>query len=109
MIVHITTRTAWEQAQAAGSYAPASLAREGFIHFSDPGQVVGVAEAAYSRTPDLVLLCVNTERLAGPLRYAAADGDRFPHLYGELNLDAVVDVVPFARGEHGFSLPDALR
>ncbi|MGZ4252417.1 MAG: DUF952 domain-containing protein [Solirubrobacteraceae bacterium] len=109
MIVHITTRSAWEQAETAGSYAPPSLAREGFIHFSDPGQVLTVAEAAYSQTPDLVLLCVTADRLSAPLKYESADGDRFPHLYGALNLDAVVEVVPFARGEHGFTLPDALR
>lgn len=96
VIQHITTRSAWELAQAEGEYAPASLEREGFIHFSDPHQVAAVASARYRGVPDLVLLNVSTKRVAAPLKYESADGDRFPHLYGALNLDAVVDVTPLA-------------
>ena len=42
MILHIVSRAEWEAAQGAGRYAPASLEREGFIHFSTPGQVLGI-------------------------------------------------------------------
>ena len=107
MILHITTRAEWEAARAAGRYEAPSLATEGFIHLSDPGQVVRVADARYSGVPDLVLLCVAPERLAAPLRYERSDAgeERFPHLYGALNLDAVVEVVPFPEGQAGFALP----
>ena len=40
-ILHITTRSAWEQALGKGSYEPSSLTSEGFIHLSDPHQVAG--------------------------------------------------------------------
>jgi uncharacterized protein (DUF952 family) len=111
-IFHITTASAWEAARAAGAYEPASLRTEGFIHFSSAGQVVRVANAAFRGTPGLVLLRVETERLAPPLRYEMADdvAERFPHLYGALDLDAVVDVLPFPEGSGGFALPpQALR
>jgi uncharacterized protein (DUF952 family) len=94
LILHITKRSDWEQARAAGVYEPSSLAHEGFIHFSDSDQVAGVAKAFYAGVDDLVLLHVSTERLTAPLKYEAADGDSFPHLYGALNLDAVIDVTP---------------
>src|ERR1700759_2450042 len=97
-ILHITTRSAWEQALGKGSYEPSSLTSEGFIHLSDPLQVAGVAKARYAGIDDLVLLHVATERLTAPLKYESADGDRFPHLYGALNLDAVTDVTPLAVG-----------
>jgi uncharacterized protein (DUF952 family) len=93
-ILHITTRGAWEAARAAGRYEPPSFAPEGFIHFSDPHQVAAVAKARYAGVDDLVLLHVDTKRLTAPLKYEAADGDSFPHLYGALNLDAVTDVTP---------------
>jgi uncharacterized protein (DUF952 family)/N-acetylglutamate synthase-like GNAT family acetyltransferase len=97
LILHITTRAEWEAARASGRYAPPSLAAEGFIHFSDPGQVARVASARYAGVPDLVLLCVAVDRLDAPLRYETSDAgaERFPHLYGTLSVDAVVRVLPF--------------
>jgi uncharacterized protein (DUF952 family) len=110
VILHITTRAAWDAARAAGRYEAPSLATEGFIHLSDPEQVVRVADARYSGVPDLVLLCVAADRLAAPLRYERSDAgeERFPHLYGALNLDAVVGVVPFPEGQDGFALPSTM-
>jgi glutathione S-transferase len=66
-----------------------------------------VADARYSGAPDLVLLCVAADRLTAPLRDETSDaGDEtFPHLYGPLNLDAVVAVLSFPEGEDGFALP----
>jgi glutathione S-transferase len=66
-----------------------------------------VADARYSGAPDLVLLCVATDRLTAPLRDEVSDAgeETFPHLYGTLNLDAVVAVVPFPEGPSGFTLP----
>jgi uncharacterized protein (DUF952 family) len=110
-IVHITTRSAWDVARSSGRYDPPSLAVEGFIHFSDVEQVVAVANAAFSGHGDLVLLCVAVDRLEGPLRYESSDagGESFPHLYGALNLDAVVAVVPFVEDDDGFAVPAEVR
>lgn len=39
-----------------------------------------------------------------------AIGREYPHIYGELNLDAVVNVVPFIRDEEGnFVLNEELK
>jgi len=107
LILHITTHRAWEAARAAGRYEAPSLAAEGFIHFSAPEQVLRVADARYAGASGLVLLCVAADRLAAPLRDETSDaGDEtFPHLYGALNLDAVVAVVPFVESDDGFALP----
>jgi uncharacterized protein (DUF952 family) len=101
-ILHIATRRDWEAARAAGRYAPPSLAAEGFIHFSDAAQVARVAAARFAGVPDLVLLCVPVDRLDAPLRYETSDAgeERFPHLYGPLDVGAVSRVVPFD-GEGG--------
>jgi uncharacterized protein (DUF952 family) len=112
MIVHITTRAAWEAARAGGTaYAPPSLASEGFIHLSTVDQVLAVAAARYAGTPDLVLLCIAADRVSAPLRYETSDrgAERFPHLYGPLDLDAVDAVVPFPEGADGFTLPARVR
>jgi uncharacterized protein (DUF952 family) len=110
-IMHITTRRAWEEAVGAGSYEPDSLSEDGFIHFSAPHQVLAVANAAFSGATDLVLVCAAPARLVAPLDYEGVvpGGERFPHLYGPLNLDAVVTAVPFPRGEDSFALPPGLE
>lgn len=93
MILHITTGEAWEQAQQAGVYTTASLETEGFIHFSRPDQVVATANRFYGGQSGLVLLVVEPERLESELLYEESEpGEFFPHLFGPLNLDAVVSV-----------------
>jgi uncharacterized protein (DUF952 family) len=110
-IFHITTSSAWDEARAAGGYEPPSLQREGFIHFSGVDQVVGVANRAFRGQRDLVLLCVASDRLAAVVRHEHAEdaGEAFPHLYGPLNLDAVVEVIAIAEGSDGFELPIEAR
>jgi uncharacterized protein (DUF952 family) len=107
-ILHITQRQQWESAKVIGSYRGDTLDTDGFIHCSTPKQVVAVANRFYGGQMDLVLLVVDAERLQSPLRYEAADGDEFPHLYGALNLDAVVQAIDFEPTPQGFSLPTEL-
>ncbi len=98
MIFHIAERDTWNPAKAAGTYAPASLALEGFIHCSTREQVEETANLFYRGRTDLVLLRIDESCLDAPLKFEmAADSARqgsarFPHIYGALNLSAVVDV-----------------
>ena len=106
MILHIATREQWEAAQLEGVYHGDTLATQGFIHTSEPHQVLGVANTLFAGQSGLVLLCIDPDRLTSELRYEVADGQRFPHLYGPLNLGAVVRVVDFRPGIDGaFTLP----
>ncbi len=111
-ILHITTRWAWQAAQAAGFYAADSLAGQGFIHCSHPSQVLRVANNLFRGQDDLVLLVIDPARLTAPWKWEpAADlaTETFPHIYGPLNLDAVVGVLPFGRDAAGdFVLPPEL-
>ena len=91
-LVHLCIRAAWQAAQSQGSYQPASLSAEGFIHLSRPDQILKVANAFYHGLPDAILLWIDPARLRAELRWEAVDADVFPHLYGALNLDAVVAV-----------------
>ena len=92
---HLVADDEWRLAEAAGAYAPATLEREGFIHLSTSDQLPRTAERFYAGRTDLVVVTVHEDRLRAPLRYDPADGEEFPHLYGPLNLDAVIDVKPW--------------
>jgi uncharacterized protein (DUF952 family) len=73
--------------------------------------VVRVANARFAGRRDLVLLRVAVDRLRAPLRYEPGDpgsDELFPHLYGPLDIDAVVRVIPFVEDRAGFVLsPEA--
>jgi uncharacterized protein (DUF952 family) len=107
IILHITTWTAWEQAQVSGLYYGDTLATEGFIHCSTPEQVAEVANRIFSGRHDLVLLCIAPSRVQPEIRYELAEnGNIYPHIYGPLNVDAVMSVIALQPGEDGrFTLP----
>ena len=111
LIYHITSAGQWSRAQAAGAYRGDTLESEGFIHASIARQVMGVAHRFYQGRSGLVILCIDVDKLRSELRYEAADnGDHFPHIYGPLNTDAVVEALDFpASPEGAFQLPAAIK
>jgi len=115
MILHITSKGEWAEAQSRGEYIAPSLKSEGFIHCSTQAQVLHVANAFYSGRTDLVLLKLDEARLKPELRWeppagspaaGISESDKFPHVFGPINLTAVTSVVDFAADSAGkFILP----
>lgn len=93
-IYHITTRQEWEAALVKGQYEATTQATEGFMHCSKAEQVAGVLDRYYTSRSGLVQLHIDTARLSSPLIYELSPSvnQPFPHLYGPLNIDAVVQV-----------------
>ncbi|WP_405863315.1 DUF952 domain-containing protein [Streptomyces sp. NBC_01515] len=100
-ILHITERALWDAARARGSYEWSTRGRtlqeEGFIHCSTRTQLPRVAAflyGSYDGPDELVVLVVDPARLDAPLKYEAPEpgGEEFPHVYGAIPVDAVVDV-----------------
>ena len=107
-IYHLTTREAWAAAQSAGIYEAPSLAEEGFIHCSaDEAQALRVAERLYSGATGMQLLDVDTAKLNAEVkREPSRSGEIYPHIYGQINLDAVTrirDLTLDADGHHSLS------
>lgn len=94
MIYHVTTKDDWQQALTAGEYTHPSLATEGFIHSSQMAQVPGVLDRYYKGKTDLVLLHIDESKLIPALKYELAPSvnEEFPHIFGPINLDAVVNI-----------------
>jgi uncharacterized protein (DUF952 family) len=102
MIYHLTSSQAWQDAQRRGEYRADSVESEGFIHCSTSTQVVPVAEALFKGESDILLLKIDPSLLSSELRWeppsgsapppGVSEGDLFPHVYGPINLDAVVQV-----------------
>ncbi|SRR5258706_11034955 len=118
MIFHITSRSAWDESKKRGEYRAESLVTEGFIHCSTLAQVLPVANNFYKGQSGLVLLEIEPTLLASQLKWEPPSGEtpppgvpageQFPHIYGPINLDAVVKAVDIASKPDGtFDLPTA--
>ncbi|MGZ4128223.1 MAG: DUF952 domain-containing protein [Actinomycetota bacterium] len=108
MIFHITTADAWAEAARVGEYRTGTLETEGFIHCSEAHQVAEVANVRFRGREDLVLLWIDPERVRAEIKYEEAldARDRFPHIYGPLSTDAVVDAVSYREEEGIFKTPE---
>ena len=111
-LFHIIGADDWAEAAAAGVYSPPSMATEGFIHLSARHQILRPANLLYRGREDLLLLRIAADDLDAELVWepgSHGETEDFPHLYGALNLDAVVGTIDFPCGvDGGFELPAAL-
>ena len=87
-VVHIASPEDWSKARASSTYSAGSLASEGFIHFSRWDQLADTVARHYAGVPGLLVLVVEP----GGLPFRVENG--FPHLYAELPLSAVTEVLP---------------
>ncbi|MFZ9387201.1 MAG: DUF952 domain-containing protein [Chitinophagaceae bacterium] len=95
VIYHVTTAAAWEEALKTGQYLHPSLKDEGFIHCSQEDQVAGVLERYFSGQKNLVKLVIETDKLTSKyiFDWSPSTQDTYPHVYGPINADAVIDVI----------------
>ena len=94
MIFHLAAGDQW---QSPDSYRPPSLEDEGFIHCSTASQLIEVANSLYPGRTDLLLVTIEPDSLSAPVVFEDCyeTGQRFPHIYGPIDPEAVVSVEPF--------------
>jgi uncharacterized protein (DUF952 family) len=93
-IYHVTTLKEWEAAKIKNEYKSVNFEQDGFIHCSVEKQIPGVLDRFYKGQTGLVKLKIEKEKVQRPVLFELAiDLDElFPHIYGVLNLDSVVEV-----------------
>jgi uncharacterized protein (DUF952 family) len=105
-IFHITSIAEWQKAKDVGEYVAPSLEKQGFIHCSQPTQILGVANLKYRGRKDMILLEVDTSKLQSPLKHEPYKTEVYPHVYGPIQVSAVTSVLAFPSEEDGqFLLP----
>ena len=103
IIYKICDAAAWRAAESAGVFRGAAIdLADGYIHFSSRDQVAETAARHFAGVPDLVLVAVDADALGPALRHEPSRGGAlFPHLYGVLQMSAVVSVKPLPLGADG--------
>ena len=106
IIFHIAQDPNWQQAQLNKIYQTENLKSAGFIHCSTKQQLVQVANRFFAGQTELILLCIDSELVQPQIKYEESEPNQlFPHIYGALNLDAVVKVMTWKADLDGkFSL-----
>ena len=110
-IYKICPASAWREAERQGVFrGSADDARDGYIHFSTASQVAETARKHFFGQTGLFLIAVDADALGKALRWERSrDHDLFPHLYGELDLGAVRNVLDMhARADGYHDIPEPL-
>jgi uncharacterized protein (DUF952 family) len=96
LIYKILPRSEWEDARAAGRFRGSAVdLADGYIHFSTAAQAQETAARHFAGKVGLLVLEVDGDALGAALRWEPSrGGDLFPHLYGDLQVDAVLRVLP---------------
>jgi uncharacterized protein (DUF952 family) len=95
VIYHLTTVEEWEDAQDKGLYQPSSFDREGFIHCCTKEQLDSVLQRHFKGQENLIRLVIDPSLLnqRWQFDYDEKLQQEFPHIYGPLNLSAVIEIV----------------
>jgi len=111
-ILHITKKTAWEEALKTGFYTHETLETEKFIHCSAPDQVLSVANYNFKTQTGLVLLLIDADNVGSPVKYENLEGGTrlFPHVYGRIETASVIAAADFAADRSGiFRMPEEIK
>lgn len=96
-LFHVSLPDDWESARLDGRYTISTRGRtldeEGFIHCSFAEQLPGVLGRFYADVAEVIVMRIDPHRLRAPLvvEDLAGSGEAFPHVYGAITLDAVID------------------
>lgn len=87
----------------SGEYCGDTLKIEGFIHCSTPEQVIEIANSIFKGTQKLILLVIDEKKVVSEIRYEdCGNKNLYPHIYGTLNLDAVIKTLDFSPNSNGY-------
>lgn len=105
LVYHLAEPQEWEAAQDGDTYIPEDFCEDGFIHFSEKDQVASGSARFFPGRDDLILLTIDESKLTAELRREPANPDKpgqgplYPHLYGALNIPAVIASRVYTSGQ----------
>lgn len=102
----------WDPFAGKDEYLPRDYEQEGFIHATKGDELVcRVANRVYADfAGELYVLVIAEAKVSSPVKYEMAkDGLLYPHIYGPLNTDAIVDVKLMEKREGSWAIGPSVR
>ncbi len=105
---HLVPKSYFDALDADADYLPTAYPQDGFIHCTDdPQEMARVANLFYrAEPPPHLYLYIDKDRVKSPVRYDD-EANKYPHIYGPLNRDAIVAMREAGRDGGGDFLPPA--
>ncbi|VEU83134.1 DUF952 domain-containing protein [Acholeplasma hippikon] len=102
MIIKCIEKTYWESVRNLKHWGEAELIKDGFIHNSTI-ETLPIILNKFSMDKSFVLLLLDENKLTSPLIYEMSKklNLEFPHIYGPINNDAILEVLPLLRDASG--------
>eukprot|EP01024_Parvocaulis_polyphysoides_P063074 TRINITY_DN72639_c0_g1_i2.p2 TRINITY_DN72639_c0_g1~~TRINITY_DN72639_c0_g1_i2.p2 ORF type:complete len:130 (+),score=18.46 TRINITY_DN72639_c0_g1_i2:107-496(+) len=117
ILYHLVQKDMWDQAkQTRQKYAPPTYEKDGFTHLTDKSNtLIAIGNLFYKEVKgDFLVLKIDGDKLTGEVKFeTAADvGDKktddnqlganiFPHLYGLIDFESVLEEQIVVRSENG--------
>ena len=103
MILHCMKKSIWEERKNKEYWGQRNLDTEEFLNCSTIGYFWRIVWLFEEEQDEFVIVCIDEEKLESEVHYEDGDncGRAYPHIYGLVNNSAVIDVLPFLRGESG--------
>lgn len=103
LLFHITTEDHWKEYKTNGNYEPESLETKGFIKCSSGNQLEGAANRFFPEKDEILLLVIDVSLIRENIKYEEDDetGEKFPHIYGPLSTNAVIDKIEIKAEDSG--------
>jgi uncharacterized protein (DUF952 family) len=100
--LHLVPEAAWEARDRSQGWLPAAYANDGFVHCTDgDAAMIEVANRFYAADPrPFLVLTVDLDRTGSPWRFDDL-GQPYPHVYGPIDLGAVLETRRIIRDPGG--------
>jgi uncharacterized protein (DUF952 family) len=106
---HLVPGEYYRDTDASAPYVSQGFADEGFIHCTEGAENVAAVGNRYYRDDKRMYVALVIDKAAVQAEIRYEDAARiYPHIYGALNRDAIVRVVPVLRGPDGAFEPPHL-
>ena len=96
IILHALRKSAWQSNEKSNYYGQDSLDRFGFIHCSDIDTYQFVSPNFKDTAEEMLILAIDTDKVEAEILWEDHGnyGVEYPHIYGLLNKNAVIKVLP---------------
>ena len=92
IIYHVVTSKYWAKLSKKTAYTAPTFAEERFIHCCTEAQINYVLTTYFKNAGQVLLLKIDTSLLLAELKFEAANGQVFPHIYGAINKNAITEI-----------------